>query len=484
MYWMGVDLGTSSLKCIVINYKHEIVWQKTENYPLLTPKPLFSEQDPNEWLLALERIFKELSLEIKQSLKAISFGGQMHGLVMLDKNNEVLAPAILWNDQRNYLEVSELQEKFGRKKILELTGNIPLTGFTLPKLLWVKKNLPEIYSKIAKIMLPKDYLVFSLTNKIATDLSDASGTMLLDVKNKRWQAELLAAYNISEDILPTLHNSTDVIGSILPKYADSFGINPNCQIVVGGGDQAVAALGSGVCMPNEAILSLGTSGVLFVDIAKYPARVNGNLHLFCDANQNYHYMGVMLSAAQSLKWLANNVYETNDIASLTKEVELKADNHAIFFNPYLAGERTPINDPFAKACFYGLTLNSKRKDLTRAVLEGVGFGIKDIFEEFPKKLAPKRLRVNGGGTKSLVWLEIIANILDVELDLLETSDAVAYGAALIAANPNSKIASSSLNIKVIDTIKPTPTLTSYYAKKYNVYKKLYPSLKRIERILW
>ncbi len=484
MYVMGVDLGTSSLKYMILNQDKLIILKGSEEYPLLTPKPLFFEQNPIEWSNALERVFSKLDKNIKENLSAISFGGQMHGLVMLDKNKEILYPAILWNDQRNYDEVTKISEEFSLKEIVELTGNIPLTGFTLPKLLWVKKNMPDIYIKINKIMLPKDYLVFYLTGEYSTDYSDASGTLMLDVKNKCWQKKILEKFDIDENILPTLHNSSDEIGFIKKSIADKYNINANCKIIAGGGDQAVAALGSGIINNQEAILSLGTSGVVFVDLKEFPKKNNGKLHVFCDANYKYHCMGVMLSAAGSLKWLANNVYETNYINALVNEIEITDENHRLFFNPYLSGERTPINDPFAKGCFYGLEIGSKRKDITRAVLEGVSFGIRDIFEEFPKAIKPKRLRVNGGGTKSRIWLEIIANTLGIELDILETSDTVAYGAALLAFYRNKEITNDDISIKVVETIKPTPNLTSYYEKKYNVYKNLYPSLKRIERILW
>lgn len=487
--YIGIDLGTSSVKLLLLSHKGEVVKTITKEYPLYFPKPLWSEQNPEDWYQAVISGLKDLVKTYdKESIKGMGFSGQMHGMVILDKDDNVIRPAILWNDQRTENECDYLNKIVGQKKLSEYTANISLTGFTAPKVLWLKENEPENFAKINKLMLPKDYIAYKLSNQFATDVSDASGTLYFDVSHKCWSKEMLKILSIKEEQLPVIYESYDVIGSLNENIAKEVGLTNKIKIIIGGGDQAVAAVGTGIVENNSCNLSLGTSGVVFVSSDEFALDKNNSLHSFCHANGRYHLMGVMLSAASSLKWWIESVNKSSDFETFLKEAETVEINKSVYFLPYLMGERTPINDPLAKGTFIGMTLNHERKHLTRAVLEGVAFALRDSFEII-KSLGIKieRVRVNGGGSKSALWVQIIADVLNVSVEKINTNDGPALGAAILAsvgckAYDTVESACNDI-IKVTEVKDPNKSNVEKYDLKYQKYRLLYPKLKELFKII-
>lgn len=486
--YIGVDLGTSSVKLLCLE-EGKVIKTVTKDYPLYFPQTTWAEQDPIDWYEKMIEGFKDLLTEIDgMKIKAIGFSGQMHGMVILDEFAQVIRRAILWNDQRTDNECEYLNNIIGKEKLAQYTANIALTGFTAPKVLWLKNNEPENFKKISKLMLPKDYLAYKLSGVFATDVSDASGTLYFDVKNKCWSKEMLEILEINEIQLPQIYESYQVIGKILPEIAGELGVNPNTDIIIGGGDQAVAAVGTGIIENNACNLSLGTSGVVFVASDEFIVDKDNALHAFCHANGKYHLMGVMLSAAASLKWWIENVNQDVDYNKFLSEAEEVPIKENLFFLPYLMGERTPINDAYAKGTFVGLTLNTSKKEMTRAVLEGVAFALRDSFEIIKSLgLEIKTVRVNGGGAKSLLWLKIIADVLNVRVEKINTNEGPALGAAILASvgsgeYKNVKDACNDI-IKVTDFIEPNETNVLLYNEKYQKFKKIYPALKPIYKCL-
>jgi xylulokinase len=408
----------------------------------------------------------------------------MHGMVALDKNDQVIRPAILWNDQRTEKECRYLNEEIGQKRISEWTGNLALTGFTAPKVLWLKENEPENFAKINKIMLPKDYIAYKMSGVFATDMSDASGTLYLDVKNRAWSKPMLELLGITEDQLPKLYESYEEIGTIKPDVAKELGLNDMVKVVIGGGDQAVAAVGGGVVKPETCSLSLGTSGVVFASTSQFFVDEKNSLHSFCHANGKFHLMGVTLAAAASLKWWVEEVNQSEDFDGMLAEAaEATIDDH-VFYLPYLMGERTPHNDPNCRGTFIGMNMTHQRKHLTRAVLEGVAFSLRDTFE-IMKAMGIKipEISINGGGAKSKLWCEIIADILNVRVVKLNTNEGPAYGAAILAAVgcglfPSVEAACDSF-IKVTESIEPNKAHAALYNKKYEKFKEIYPTIKEL-----
>ncbi|MDF2839299.1 MAG: xylulokinase, partial [Clostridia bacterium] len=355
MYFIGIDIGTTSVKLIAVDEKGNVVKSVGKEYPLYFPKPLWSEQNPEDWwkqtLVGMKELLEGLD---KDEVKALSFSGQMHGMVALDKNDQVIRPAILWNDQRTEKECRYLNEEIGQKRISEWTGNLALTGFTAPKVLWLKENEPENFAKVNKIMLPKDYIAYKISGVFATDMSDASGTLYLDVKNRAWSKPMLELLGITEDQLPKLYESYEEIGTIKPDVAKELGLNDMVKVVIGGGDQAVAAVGGGVVKPETCSLSLGTSGVVFASTSQFFVDEKNSLHSFCHANGKFHLMGVTLAAAASLKWWVEEVNQSEDFDGMLAEAaEATIDDH-VFYLPYLMGERTPHNDPNCRGTFIGM----------------------------------------------------------------------------------------------------------------------------------
>lgn len=485
MYFIGIDIGTSSVKLIAIDEKGNVIKSTSKEYPIYFPKPLWSEQNPEDWwretLAGLKEILEGLD---KTEVQAISFSGQMHGMVILDEDDNVIRPAILWNDQRTEQECRYLNEEIGRKTISEWTGNIALTGFTAPKILWLRENEYESFIKIKKIMLPKDYISYKLSGVFATDMSDASGTLYLDVKNRKWSKPMLDLLGIKVEQLPKLQESYNVVGFIREEIAEKLGLNKSVKIVIGGGDQAVAAIGGGVVGPERCSLSLGTSGVVFASTDNFFVDDKNNLHSFCHANGKYHLMGVTLAAAASLKWWVEEINKSEDFDGLLKEAEEAPIDDNVFYLPYLMGERTPINDPHSRGTFIGMNMTHERKHMTRAVLEGVAFSLRDTFEIMKAMgIMIPVISINGGGAKSRLWCQIIADALNVQVIKINADEGPSYGAAILAAvgygaYETVEDACKSF-IKVTESIEPDAEHVSLYNKKYEKFKAIYPSVKEL-----
>lgn len=453
-YFVGIDLGTSAVKLILIDESGKILNGVTKTYPLFFPKPNWSEQNPEDWWTAVQEGLEELTSGYdKADIKGIGVGGQMHGLVMLDENDNVLRPAILWNDTRTGKETDYLNNVIGKEKLQALTGNIAFAGFTAPKILWVKENEPEIFAKCKKIGLPKDYINLKLTGEFKTDVSDASGTLYFDVENRRWSKEMLDIIGIDESYLPTVFESYEVIGK-----TSVLGLN--CDVVAGAGDNAAAAIGTSTVDKGQCNISLGTSGTVFIPTDTYVKTANPALHSFCHANGEYHLMGCILSAASCNKWLNEVVFKSNyDVES--------GDDCELYFMPYMSGERCPHNDGDVKGAFIGITHATTRENMQRAVLEGVSFAIKDCIELCPEK--PTKATVCGGGTKNKSWMQILSNILNIELDIID-NEGPSFGGALLAAK-------LTVKPQIKYTVTPQSEAAENYSRKYKKYKSLYPALK-------
>jgi len=482
MLYIGVDLGTSSVKMLLMDEEGNIKSIVTREYPLYFPKPGWSEQNPEDWYSAFVDGIKELTKDCnKDEIEGISFSGQMHGMVILDENDNVIRPAILWNDGRTQAECDYLNFEIGREKISSYTANMALTGFTAPKLLWVRKHEPDNFAKIKKVMLPKDYLAYKLSGVHCTDVSDASGMLLFDVKNKRWSKEMLDICGLKEEQMAKIHVSYQVVGTLTKKAAEETGLPERVKVIAGGGDQAVAAVGTGTVGAGKCNISLGTSGVVFISSQEFAVDDKNALHAFCHADGKYHFMGVMLSAAACNKWWMDEIIGTKDYAGEQKNITKLGENN-VFFLPYLMGERTPHNNPNARGTFIGMTMDTTRADMTQAVLEGVAFALRDSFE-IAKSLGVKieRTRINGGGAKSPLWCKIVANVLNVKVDKINSEEGPAFGAAILAAVGCGKYSSveeaTEKLIKVIDTTEQDPEIVERYNKKYEIFKQLYPSLK-------
>ena len=483
MYYIGVDLGTSALKLVMMNSKGELVKSVSKEYPLYFPHSGWSEQKPEDWFIAVKEGLKEIAAGLDDKIGGISFGGQMHGLVILDKDDNVLRPAILWNDGRSTEETDYLNNVIGKEKLSKLTANIAFAGFTASKILWVKNNEPEIFAKISKIMLPKDYISYMLSGSFSTDYSDASGMLLLDVKNKKWSKEMIDICSISEDMLPKLYESYEVVGAIKPELAKELGLNEGIKIVAGAGDNAAAAIGTATVGEGACNISLGTSGTVFISSKNFGVDNFNALHSFAHADGNYHLMGCMLSAASCNKWWMEEILKTKDFAKEQSNIDNLGENN-VFFLPYLMGERSPHNDPDAAGTFIGMRMDTKREDMTLAVFEGVTFALRDSLE-VARSLGIKieKTMICGGGAKSPLWKRLVANILNVEVDVPMSEEGPGFGAAILAAvgcgeyESVEKAAKSIIKIK--EKIKPEANLVVKYEEKYQKFKRIYPALKDV-----
>lgn len=484
MYYIGIDLGTSSVKLVLMAADGTIVRTASEKYPLYFPHPGWSEQNPQDWWSAVQKGMQELLTEDDAAQVAgISFGGQMHGLVILDENDRVIRPAILWNDGRTVKETDYLNEVIGKEVLSARTANIAFAGFTAPKILWVRDNEPENFAAIAKIMLPKDYIAYCLTGVHSCDYSDASGMLLLDVKNKCWSQEMLDICGIRQEQMPGLYESYEKIGVVKPELAKQFGLGENVLVAAGAGDNAAAAVGTGTVGDGSCTVSLGTSGTIFISSKDFCVDENNALHAFCHADGQYHLMGCMLSAASCNSWwmdqiLGSDAYEQEQ-AAITK----LGDNH-VYFLPYLMGERSPHNDPQARGTFIGMTMDTTRTDMTQAVLEGVAFAMRDSYE-IAKSLGIdiRSVKMCGGGAKSPLWKQIMCNVLGVEVQVLKSEEGPGMGGAMLAAvadgvYPSVEAAAESI-VEVVDTILPDPELTAKYEARYQAFKKIYPTVKAL-----
>ncbi len=484
MLYVGVDLGTSSVKLLLMDEAGDIKSIVTREYPLYFPKPGWSEQNPEDWYAALVDGMKELTRDCdKSQIEGISFSGQMHGMVILDEADQVIRPAILWNDGRTQAECDYLNQEVGREKISGYTANMALTGFTAPKLLWVRKHEPDNFAKIKKIMLPKDYVAYRLSGVHCTDVSDASGMLLLDVKNKCWSKEMLELCGLEEKQMAKIFESYQVVGNLAEQAARELELPKKVKVIAGGGDQAVAAVGTGTVGEGRCNVSLGTSGVVFISTKEFAVDENNSLHAFAHADGRYHFMGVMLSAAASNKWWMDEVLGTREYEKEQQAITKLGENN-VYFLPYLMGERTPHNNPNARGTFIGMTMDTTRANMTQAVLEGVAFALRDSFE-IVKSLGVKidRIRINGGGAKSPLWCKIIADVLNVKVDKINSTEGPAFGAAILAAvgcgrYANVEEATGKL-IKVTGTTEQDPEEVERYNRKYEVFKELYPALKGI-----
>ncbi|MBQ8814257.1 MAG: xylulokinase [Lachnospiraceae bacterium] len=485
-YYIGIDLGTSAMKLLLMDADGRIYNTVSREYPLEFPKAGWSQQNPEDWREALLAGVPELLAGFDASRVAgIGCGGQMHGLVVLDEHDRVIRPAILWNDGRTAKQVDYLNDEIGKERLSEWTANIAFAGFTAPKILWMKENEPENFEKIAKIMLPKDYINYILTGVHACDYSDASGMLLLDVKNKRWSREMLELCDISEQKMPKLFESYDCIGTVLPEMAEKLGLPENVRVAAGAGDNAAAAVGTGTVGEGGCNISLGTSGTVFISSESFGVDKNNALHAFAHADGGYHLMGCMLSAASCNKWLMEDILQTSDYSAEQEAIaEDKLGENHVFFLPYLMGERSPINDTNARGTFIGMTMDTARADLVQAVLEGVAFAIRDSVE-VAKDLGIEitRSKICGGGAKSKLWKRIFANVLNVELQCPESEQGPGMGGAMLAmvacgAYADVKRVCEKM-VRVASVVKPEPELVTKYENRYQQFKKIYPAVKRL-----
>ncbi|MCI9412212.1 MAG: xylulokinase [Eubacterium sp.] len=486
MYYIGVDLGTSAVKLLLMEADGSIKNIVSKEYPLSFPNPGWSEQSPDDWWNAVVEGIKELTNGFEASQVAgISFGGQMHGLVILDQDDNVIRPAILWNDGRTTKETNYLNDVIGKDKLSQYTANIAFAGFTAPKILWVKENEPENFAKIAKIMLPKDYIAYKMTGVHSCDYSDASGMLLMDVKNKCWSKEMMEICSVKEEQLPKLFESYEITGALTDAAAAELGLTTECKIAAGAGDNAAAAVGTGTVGDGGCNISLGTSGTIFISSKEFGVDKFNALHSFAHADGNYHLMGCMLSAASCNKWWMDDIIGTKDYPAEQKPItDDKLGENNVYYLPYLMGERSPHNNPDARALFIGMSMDSTRADMTQAVLEGVAFAIRDSFE-VAKDLGINitETKICGGGAKSPLWRKIIANVLGIKVNIIESEEGPGLGGAMLAAVACGEYASveeaAAKIVKVIDCVEPDAALTAKYDAKYAKFKEIYPTVKNL-----
>lgn len=484
--FVGIDLGTSAVKLLLMDEAGRVVGTQSEEYPLCFPKEGWSEQDPDLWLSQTKTgLIKLLRAHNDPTVDAVAVAGQMHGLVILDEHDEVIRPAILWNDGRTETETEYLNNVIDKEKLSDYTGNIAFAGFTAPKILWVKNNEPENFKKIRKIMLPKDYLVYKLTGAFTTDYSDASGMLLLDVKNKKWSEEMLDICGVKSEQLPTLHESYEAVGKVSDEVKAELGINGEAIVAAGAGDNAAAAVGTGAIGNARCNISIGTSGTIFITSDKFLVDEKNSLHAFAHADGNFHLMGCMLSAASCNKWFMDEILKEKDYAREQAEIKNLGENK-VFFLPYLMGERSPHNDPKVRAMFYGMNLGTTRSEMYQSVLEGVAYGLRDSLEVARGMgLKIEKATLCGGGARSPLWRTIFANVLKLELMIPESEEGPGLGAAILAAVACGKykdLASATKEIvKIKETVPFEPELAAKYAAGYAFFKKLYPAVKGLSR---
>lgn len=488
MLYIGVDLGTSAVKLLLMNEKGEIQNVVSREYPLYFPNPGWSEQNPEDWFKETMTGLKELLKDAdKSQVAGLSFGGQMHGLVILDKDDKVIRPALLWNDGRTYEECDYLNNVIGKDKLSEYTANISFTGFTAPKILWIKNKEPENFAKIEKIMLPKDYIAYMLTGVHCTDVSDASGMLIFDVKNRCWSKEMCDICGVREEQLAKVYESYECVGCLKPEIAEELGVPATVKVAAGAGDNAAAAVGTGTVGDGRCNISLGTSGTIFISSKNFGVDKFNALHSFAHADGTYHLMGCMLSAASCNKWWMDEIIGTKEYAAEQKDITTLGENH-VYFLPYLMGERSPHNNPNARGTFVGMTMDTTRADMTQAVLEGVAFALRDSLE-VAKSLGIKieRTKICGGGAKSPLWRKIIANVMNLKVDILESEEGPAMGGAMLAAVACGEYASveeiAEKLVKVVDTVEPDPEIAAKYEARYAQFKEIYPALKPVFEII-
>ena len=490
MLYIGIDLGTSAVKLLLMDNEGKIHKIVSRSYPISFPHPGWSEQNPDDWLRETIAGIQELTESCdKAQVAGIGVGGQMHGLVALDKSDAALRPAILWNDGRTVEETDYLNTVIGKDKLSRYTANIAFAGFTATKVLWMKKHEPELFSRIDKIMLPKDFINYKLSGVHCTDYSDASGMLLLDVEHKCWSREMLEICGVDEARMPRLFESYEAVGTLTVEMAKQLGLPQNVKIVAGAGDNAAAAVGTATVGNGQCNISIGTSGTVFISSDRFGVDKNNALHAFAHADGHYHLMGCMLSAASCNKWWMEDILQTaqysEEQSTITQD---KLGRSQVYFLPYLMGERSPHNDSSARGTFIGLSMDSTRADMTQAVLEGVAFGVRDMFE-VARSLGINitRSKICGGGAKSHLWKEIFANVLNLELDSVESEEGPGYGAAILAAVACGEYASvqsaAEKLVKVTSTVSPNAEIATRYEERYQVFRQIYPVVKPLFRII-
>ncbi len=488
MTLLGIDVSTTGVKALLIDDNGEIVASATTPLQLSTPRPLWSEQHPHDWWQAAIVSIKSVLRETDAAdIAGIGLTGQMHGLVLLDESGEVLRPAILWNDQRCGDQCDEIRASLGKERLIRISGNDALTGFTAPKILWVRQHEPEIYDRARHVLLPKDYLRYKLTHEYAMDKADGSGTLLFDLEKRDWSNETLGATRIPAEWLPKTFEGPEITGRVTQAAAEATGLREGTPVVAGGGDQAAQAVGVGAIRPGVLAVTLGTSGVVFAATKSPLIEPEGRLHAFCHAVPGrWHLMGVMLSAAGSLQWYRDTLAPNVSFEELVNEAAgIPPGSDGLLFLPYLCGERTPYPDPLARGAWVGLTMRHTRGHLTRAVIEGISFGIKDIFSLMQNAGAGDvdQVRVSGGGAKSAVWRQILADILGTELVTVNTTEGAAYGVALLAGLPagvwSNVDEACAQTIRVTDRVSPNAANIARYDEMYRHYQSLYPTLRPV-----
>jgi len=490
MYYIGIDLGTSAVKTLLMDAEGSIVSVVSKEYPLEIPLPGWSQQRPEDWEAAVFSAIPELVKDIDASeVAGIGVGGQMHGLVVLDENDRVIRPAILWNDGRTDKQTEWLNTKIGRDKLSEWTGNIAFAGFTAPKLLWMQENEPNNFEAIRHILLPKDYIVHLLTGKYSSDYSDASGMLLLDVQNKCWSEEMMEVCGVTREQLPDLYESYETVGTLTAEAAKRLGLSESVRVCAGAGDNAAAAVGTGTVGNGRCNISLGTSGTIFISSDTFAVDAQNALHAFAHADGHYHLMGCMLSAASCNKWWMEDILNTYDFAGEQAKItdDMLGNNH-VYFLPYLMGERSPHNDPAARGCFIGLSMDTTRAEMVQAILEGVTFGIRDSLEVAKAQGVPvSSSKICGGGAKSPLWRRICANILNLPIEVPATEEGPGMGGAMLAAVACGEYGSveeiADRFVKVVGTELPNAEIAARYEQRYRTFKKLYPALKGLFREL-
>lgn len=484
MLYIGIDSGTSAVKLLLMDETGKIHNIVSKEYPISFPHPGWSEQNPEDWFAQSMEGMKELIAECdKSQVAGIGFGGQMHGLVALDADDQVIRPAILWNDGRTTKETEYLNEVIGRETLSKYTANIAFAGFTAPKILWMKENEPDKFARISKIMLPKDYLAYMLSGVHCTDYSDASGMLLLDVEHKCWSKEMIEICGIREEQLPKLFESYEVVGTLKAEIASELGLAEQVKVVAGAGDNAAAAVGTGTVGDGRCNISLGTSGTIFISSKNFGVDEHNALHSFDHADGNYHLMGCMLSAASCNKWWMDEILKTKEYGEEQKKITRLGENH-VFYLPYLMGERSPHNDPKARATFTGMSMDTTREDMTLAVLEGVAFGLRDSLEVARSLgIQIERTKICGGGAKSPLWKKIIANVMNLKVDVIESEEGPGYGGAMLAAVGCGAFESveeaAEKLVKVVDTVEPEADLVEKYEERYQQFKNIYPAMKEL-----
>ncbi|MFB0517092.1 MAG: xylulokinase [Candidatus Neomarinimicrobiota bacterium] len=496
-YFLGLDVGTTGAKALLVDAYGKVVANATREYPMYTPRPLWTEQDPADWWQATRDSFAAVLRKTRVAageIGGIGLTGQMHGLVLLDKSGRVLRPCIMWNDQRTMSQCSQITDAVGWEQLLQITGNPVLPGFTAPKLLWVRENEPHIYDRIARILLPKDYIRYRLTDDFATDVADASGTSLLDVKARNWSRSLSAKLEVSADWLPRVYESPEITGEVTDSAAAATGLAIGTPVVAGAGDQAAGAVGSGTVVPGVTSLVLGTSGVVFACTPEVKIEPQGRLHAFCHAVPGaWHVMGVTLAAGGSFRWY-RDVFGQEEVAAakaqgadsydiLTAKAEsVPTGSEGLLFLPYLSGERTPYADPTARGVFFGMTLRHQRPHFVRAVMEGITYSLRDCLELIDNLgLGVDQIRASGGGAASKLWRQIMADVFGKELVTLTCTEGAPYGAALLSAVGTGHFGTveeaCDATVEIATHTEPISDSVKCYEEYYALYRSLYPKLK-------